>query len=362
MIRATVRHVGRWMLAGSTALLALCAPAAHAQSNTAETLASAVRLYEDLQVERAVVLLRQVISPNSPYEVAREQRIQAYKYLGAALAVLGQRDSAVVYLRAAVERDPFVDMDPQSFSAAERSALAQARLRTFAAAVRPIEPVTIDPRTDRMTVTVLTTHAARLHVAVRGAGGGAGDRETAILLESDNDGLREVPWSGVLGDGRLALPGRYVLVATGTSLTSQRTDSMRVWFDVQHERAALEDTLPPLGAADLLPERHPTGVAGRDLLRGVGVAAAALLAHVAVGDRELRGGGTYAATAAATGISVGVGSFLLRQQRRDIPANVAENVRRREARQRHNADVVARNAARIAETRLVLTPAAGSAQ
>lgn len=349
-------------LALAFAALSAAPKAAGAQANTAETLASAVRLYEDLQVERSVVLLRQVISPNSPYEVSRDQRIQAYKYLGAALAVLGQRDSAVVYLRAAVERDPFVDMDAQSFSAAERAALAEARTRTFAVAARPVAPAAFDPRTERMTFTVLATHAARMTVVVRGAGAGAHESDAATLLEADNDGLREVPWNGVLADGRLAPPGRFVLVAAGRSLQTQRADSMQVWFDIRHDRSALEDTLPALGPADLLPERHPTSVAGRDLLRGVGMATAALLAHVVVGDRRLQGSGTYASAAALGGVAAGASSFLLRQRRRDIPQNVAENVRRREARARANAEIAARNAARIAQTRLVITPAAGAAR
>lgn len=335
--------------------------AAGAQGNTAEMLAGAVRLYEDLQVERAVVLLRQVVSPSSPYEVSREQRIQAYKYLGAALAVLGQGDSAVVYLRAAVERDPFVDMDPQSFSAAERAALAQARTRTFAVAARPVAATTLDPRTERLAFTVLTTHAARLSVAAHGAGGNLTAADEATLLQAEVDGLREIPWNAVLRDGRLAPPGRYVLHAAGLSALTGGADTTRVWFDVRHEREALEDTLPALGPSDFLPERHSTAVAGRDLLRGLGMAGAAMLAHLLVADRQLGGGGVYAGTAAIAGTTAGAAAFLARQRNRDIPANVAENARRRDARAQHNVAVAQRNADRIGRTRLVVTPAAGAA-
>jgi tetratricopeptide (TPR) repeat protein len=341
------------------AFASIVATPLRAQSNTAETLASAIRLYEDLQVERAVVQLRQVVSPNSPYEVSREQRIQAYKYLGAALAVLGQRDSAIVYLRAAVERDPFVDMDAQSFSPDERSALAEARERTFAVAVRPVATAAFDPRNERLTFTVLSTHASSMQVNVRGAGSGAGEFDLATVLNADIDGLREIPWSGVLDDGRLAPPGRYALVATARSRITQRVDSARVWFDLRHAREELEDTLPELTAAELLPERHTTAVAGRDLMRGVGVAAAALVAHVVVGDRHLRGGSAYATTAATAGLTVGVGSFLVRQRHRDIPANVAENLRRQTYRIQRNAEIARRNTERVALTRVVVAPAAG---
>lgn len=352
--------VARCSVVAALLFLSTARPAA-AQGNTAETLRGAVRLYEDLQVERAVVLLRQVISPSSPYEVSRDQRIQAYKYLGAALAVLGQRDSAVVYLRAAVERDPFVDMDPQSFSAPERAALAQARSRTFAVAARPVAATALDPRTERLAFTVLATHAARLAVVVRGAGGDRTAADEATLLESDLDGLREVPWNAVLRDGRLAPPGRYVLLVAGVSTLSGLSDTTQVWFDVRHEREALEDTLPPLGPADLLPERHSTAVASRDLLRGVAMAGAALLGHLVVTDRQLGGGGGYAGAAAIAGTTAGVAAFLMRQRNRDIPANVVENIRRRDARAQHNAGVTQRNAERIGRTRIVVTPAAGAA-
>jgi hypothetical protein len=345
-----------------TVLVLLVAPrAAGAQANTAETLRGAVRLYEDLQVERAVALLRQVVSPSTPFEVSREQRVTAYKYLGAALAVLGQRDSAVVYLRAAIERDPFTDMDVQRFSPVEREALAEARQRTFALAAEPVEPVAFDPRTARMTVTVLTTHAAQARVEIRGAGAGVGAAETATLLEGELTGLRELPWSGVLADGRLAPPGRYALLVTGSSRQTGRTDSARVWFDVRHDRPTLEDTIPPLTAADLLPERMSTATASRDLLRGFGVAAAALLAHAAVADRRLEGSGRYVGVAAATGVLAGGVSFLVRQRNPTIPDNIAENARRHRARALHNAEVRQRNAVRIAATRLVVAPAAGAA-
>ena len=351
----------RWLAIAACLALPLLPGSGAAQSNTGELLASAVRLYEDLQVERAVVMLRQVVSPSSPFEVSREQRVQAYKYLGAALAMLGQQDSAVVYLRAAVERDPFVDMDAQSFSEAERTALALARARTFAVAVRPVAPARFDPRTERATFTALTTHRAMLRVEVRGAGQGVTAADVATLIDEASEGIRELPWNGVLADGRLAPPGRYAVVALGRSGISEQADSTLVWMDVAHAREPLEDSLPALGPADFLPERHATSVAGRDLLRGLAVAGGALLAQVTVADSHLQPAGRYAATAAAAGITAGVWSFIAGQRRRDIPANVRENARRRAAHAQHNADVARRNAIRVAGTVLVLAPAAGAA-
>src|SRR5207247_2292682 len=82
-----------------------------------------------LEVERALPLLRQIISPNWPFEVTRDQRVDAYKYLGACLAVAGKRDSAVLYFRAAIERDPFTDLDPSLFTPAQLATFGEARRR-----------------------------------------------------------------------------------------------------------------------------------------------------------------------------------------------------------------------------------------
>ena len=359
MRRAFARTViGAAMLLGAVALPRAVA----AQSNTAETLANAVRLYEDLQVERAVVLLRQVVSPSSPYEVSREQRVQAYKYLGAALAVLGQRDSAIVYLRAAVERDPFVDMDAQTFSQAERDALSAARTRTFAVALRPIAMDTLDPRTERTTFALFVTHAASIRAELHGAGAGATSQDAVVLAEGDMAGAHEMTWNGVLGDGRLAPPGRYSLVAHGRSTMTARADSAVAWLDVRHERPALEDTLPSLTQADLLPERHTRASAGRELLRGASVTAAAIVMQGMLSDRKLGGGGSYATTIAVAGSAAGAYAFVTRRRHSDIPANIAANQRRRAERAAYNAEVTRRNMERVALTRLVIAPAAGVAR
>ena len=92
------------------------APALAGQGSTGELLGQAHEFYERLEVERALPLLRQIVSPNWPFEVTPEQRVDAYKYLGACLALAGKRDSAVLYFRAAIERDPFTDLDPSRFT------------------------------------------------------------------------------------------------------------------------------------------------------------------------------------------------------------------------------------------------------
>jgi hypothetical protein len=344
------------------ALLALLlgAPAAPlaAQTNAAEMLQRARRLYENLEVERALVILRNVISPELPYVVSSEQRIEAYKYLGASLALQpGQekRDSAVLYFRAALERDPFVDLDPQSFSPAQLSAFAEARNRTFAAAVRPVSADTLVPGSGHVTFQTLTTHRARLAVELRSA---AGTRR--VLFDGDNDGLREVRWDGLLGDGSVAPTGRYELQIIGSSALLPITDTAAVYLDVADLHPPLEDTIPSFGPGDLLPEQYPLSVATGNLLKGLGIAAGALLFQSVFTNGSLGAGSALLSGAVAgVGTVTGVISFSVSQRHRAIPANIAENARRRAERETENAAIRQRNADRLRVTRLVVSQATG---
>ncbi|MGH7548814.1 MAG: hypothetical protein ACREMM_11645 [Gemmatimonadales bacterium] len=338
------------------ALLASLATRAAAQGSTAEVLTQAHDLYERLDIERALPLLRQVVSPGWPFEVTVEQRVEAYTYLGACLALVGRRDSAVAYFRAALEREPFTDLDPRLFTPAQLELFSRARRLTFAVAARPVPSARIDPRTERLTLTIVTTHSAALHIEIRPTVTFRG----ATLFDGEGDGLREFAWSGLLADGRLAPPGRYELLVAARSRLLGRVDSARVYFDLRHDPPPFEDTLPELMDTDLLPEHLPASAATRDLLKGLGVAAGALvIAHV-FANRDL--GGTVPAgsgvIAGAATVS-GTVAFLRLRRRPVLPENVAENSRRRAQRADSNAAIQRRNAERLAATALIISPAAG---
>lgn len=341
-------------------VLVLIATAARlpAQTNTAEILQRAIHLYEQVEIEQALVLLRQVISPSSPFEVSRAQRVQAYKYVGAALALeqgREKRDSAVVYFRAAIERDPFVDLEPQSFSPAQVAAFAEARTRTFAVAVRPLQPDTLDPRIAGLTFRVLTSHAATLRAEIR-----SGGVRRRVIYDGLNDGLREITWYGVLGEGTLPPPGRYAMVVMGRSSILDLADSAAVYFDVALDHPPLEDTLPDLGPRDLLPDLHPASAPVSDLLKGIGVAAAALLIQRALPASDLGPGRTgLSGTMAGVGALAGVVAYLVGRAHREIPANIDENARRQADRAAGNAAVAQRNASLLRESKLVITPVTG---
>lgn len=346
--------LGAALLAAALRPAALRAQAPDSASSPAATLARAVRLYEELQVERAVAVLRPIADPLSAATPA--QRVSAYKYMGASLAILGARDSALAAFRAAVARDPFVDLDPQTFTAAERGVFAEARRQTYRVAVRPVSAAVLDPRVERLPITVVATHTGTLRAELSGPAG-----RTSLLYESDVEGARELAWSGVLDDGRLAPPGRYALLVRGQSALGAGADSARVYLDVRHEIESFEDSLPPLAPADLLPERHPRAAPVRALLSGAALAAASIAVPAVVGNGRLGGGGLAVGGAVAGLVGGGLG-FIVRHTRPEIPANVVANARRRVERARHNALVAERNAGRRARTRLMVQPAAGVEQ
>jgi len=344
--------VSRRAAALGLAFLLIVPTSTAAQAGTAELLQQARQLYERLEIERALPLLRQVVSPEWPLEVTTAQRVEAHKYLGAALVLRGKPDSAVLYFRAALERDAFADLDPAQFTPAQQGAFAVARCRTFSVGVKPIPETRLDPSTGQLSITVVTTHAAKLRATLRALGG----TDYVVLYDGPNDGAREIGWNGLGPDGQVAAPGRYDLSVVGHSQLTAQADSLRMYLDLQHDVEPFEDTLPALGTMDLLPERHAESTAGNDLLKTLGVAVGALAVGSLLANDRLGTGdeGRIMAGAATVG---GIAAFSYRRAHRAIPANVALNDARRAVRDAANSGVRMRNADRVARTMLLITPA-----
>lgn len=279
-------------------LLAVISAPLPAQSATGEILQRAIRLYEDVELEDAQALLRQVVSPSWPLEVTPQQRAQAYKYLGAAYSLLRgapQRDTAIAYFGAAIERDPSAALDPQSFTPDQLAAFAEARRRTFALAAEPVAAETLAPGAP-VTFRCVTSHAALMRAELR-----AGGATLLVLSDGPTGGPQEIVWDGTLPGRGPAPPGRYELHLIGRSSVINRMDSAAVRFDLRLDPPPLEDTLPDLGPRELLPE------AGMD--------------------------------------------------NQPIGANIAENQRRRAVRAEGNAAIAAHNTELLRRARRVITPA-----
>ena len=334
--------------------LVLFGTAAAAQGETADLLRQSRELYERLEFERALPLLRRVVAPGWPFEITDAQRVEAYKYLGAALSLSGKADSAILYFQAALEREPFTDLDARDFTPDQLAAFAAARRRTFAVGVRGGEQ-RVDPRTQRITFTVVSTHAAALRGTVRGLGGTG---QAVQLFAGRNEGIRQLTWDGLGGDARLAAPGRYEILVIGQSEILSRTDSARLYIDLLHEIEPLEDTLGSFGPAELLPERHRRGAGVLDFAKALGVAAGALLITEVFSNRQL-GTGDEARWVAGVAVATGVVGLVHRSGHAELPDNIAVNQRRRGERDAANAAIRQRNAERIGRTILVVRLAAG---
>ena len=335
--------------------LTLIAARAGAQDTTAATLQRARELYERLELERALPLLRDVVSPSWAFDVSASQRVEANLYLGATLVLLGARDSAIAHFRAALDRDAFADLDASRFTPAQLDVFQAARRALLRIGIRPVTATRLDPRASKMSFTVVTTQAAATRLEIRAA-----QPPLAFpLFVGEMNGLREIEWDGVLGNGQLAPSGRYALTLIVQSRLRDRTDSASAYFDVQQEFPGLEDTLPDLQPGELLPERYRSSSATADLLKGLGIAVGAfLLADVAT-NRSLGRSDGMAAVVGVAGVGAGVTSFVTRRGR-TRPDNIAANERRRAERTTTNQQIRQRNAARIAQTILVITPAAGT--
>ena len=352
----------RLVVAALAALLLGALPGqARGQDSTALVLQQARDLYERIELERALPLYRSVLSPGWRFDVTQAQRVEANLYLGAALLLLDSRDSALAHFRAALERDAFADLDPSRFTPSQLAAFQAARQSVFAIGVRPVNAVRLDPRAGKMTFAIATTHAAAVRCEIRLAG-----QETSfpVFVGDIQGGLREIEWDGVLSSGQLAPSGRYAFVLLARSRVAARdgsaraTDSTAAYFDVRQEYAVLEDTFPELSAADLRPETYPASTAAGDLLKGLGVALGALVLANVASDQDLGSAKGMATAVGLAGVAVGVASFATHSGQAR-PENVAANARRRAERSAANAEIRRRNAERLAQTVLVISPAAG---
>jgi hypothetical protein len=344
------RLVLLWALAG-----VVWSPVAAQTGGTAGALARASQAYEQLDVEQALAVLRGIISPSWAQEVTSAQRVETYEYLGACHALAGRADSATHYFRAAVDADPFAELDPRRFTPAQVALFQAARRTMFRVAVRPVDSVRVDPRAAHVDFRTVTTRPAALRVEVRGPATTTAD----TVFQGPSQGARDIPWDGLLRDGRLAPPGRYQLVVTAATKQPALSDSAHVFFDVMQETATLEDTLPDLLPSELLPERVTAAAAVTELLKGLGIAGFAAFISSALPNRDLKGGMRAGAGVVAGGAALtGVVAFV-RRRHAPIPENVAANERRRAARAASHQAIRERNAAKRAATVLVVTPAAG---
>jgi len=334
------------------------APAMLLAQSTRETIERAKQLYNNFKVEEARQLLVGIISPNYLQPVAPEERVEAYKYIGASYALLEKVDSARIFFTAAVDFDPFTDLDVESFSAVELNAFNEARASLFKVGVDRLRSKTIRPREDSTAYVfrVLTTSRGSLTVTIMSQPDTL--RVYEVLFQESNDGLQLLRWRGILRSGEFAPEGIYAIRAVGQRGTSQPTVNQQL-FRLEHHYEPLEDTLPPFRPEQLLQDRIPASAPYFDLAKGVVAAFAAGAIASSTINSDVKGWQPHVAVAGLSGIIAGGWSFLYRRANRTISANAEENARRHARREEFNRGVRARNAQRLAERWVLITPVAG---
>lgn len=339
-------------------LLLLAAAVAFARPSLAQTteerLKDAIEKYNAFNIEGARPILLNVVSPNYIFPITTEQKVRAYKYLGASYAVLDRRDSAVVFFSAAIDFDPFTDLDPREFSAAELAAFGEAKSRVFKVALRPIVPARLDTN---FSFRLITTQRANLTVDIVKQ---SDTTQKEILFQSDNDGPRDVRWNGFLRNGQRADSTLYEVRAIARRGNNPEVIDRQL-FKLEHVFEPLEDTLPSIPTSDLLPEQYKSSAPWFDLIKGGALATVAVgLPYIAFGsDFERLDWRPHAGAAVGVALASSIISFSYRRGHREIPANVRENTRRKQQRELFNSGVRTRNQDRIARTIMLICPATG---
>jgi len=333
---------------------ALFAGRAAAQDSTAAVLARARAYYDGLEIEQALPLFRRVTSSQWTAPITPAQRAEAFKYIGATLVIMGQRDSGVVYFQAALARDPFTDLDARTFTPTQTAAFAAARQTAFAVGVRPVRPARVSLRTDQVHFTIVTTHSADVTVRLSRTE----SAQSFEIVRGGNDGVRDVLWDGLAPGGTIVPAGRYALDVVATSRLLSIPDSVRVFFDLRVETPPLEDTLRAFPPDTLLPERKSQAAARGDLGKGLALAGGVLLLSRGLrNDRLSAGSDARPAIVASAAALTGVVAFLRGRSHSRIDANIAANRRVRTAHDSTNAAIRMRNADRLARPVLVIAPA-----
>jgi hypothetical protein len=344
----------------------LSASSAAAQTSVADQLARAIDAYRTSRVEEAKTAFASIIA--SRQQVTNEQRVTAYKYLGAYWALQsspGARDSATSFFLAAIDLDPFVELDRNIFAADEQNAFAIAKRATPKIGIAPIEPKSLDPSNPdsaRYIFRIVSTRQARLTATIAKLNDPANTQEVIATI-GQGEGVRDIPWNGLINNAR-ADSGLYEFRLEAEDAARAGTVTReRQRFLVQHVTARLEDTIPSfrdvnLGGTDTLRSRHSSARPYGEGARGAFIAmvAGAVPLVVLSQRKNMSQWGSHLGVGIALGAIGGIGGYTYASRNLDDARAVAENARRRDARAKFNAEVVARNRARMDKTILVIRP------
>ena len=318
-----------------------------AQGNTEEQLQQAARYHAALMSSasrHSAASFRPL-----PFVVTHDQRVLAYKYLGAALVCSANATPGSASGRRWARS--VRDLEPQTFTPAEIAAFSDARRLTFGLGIRPIAFDTIDPRTERLSVTVLTTHGADVRVELRSAGAPAG----LVLFVGITDGPRELRWDGLLADA--AGRNGTLRAAVGRHQPGDASCRPGGCISASTGSSATEDTVAALAPGS--PARqHPPRWRGRTAQRSRRCGRRAARSDRGRKRRPGRRGRAAAVGIAVTASVVRDYKFHLSPKSWEV-TNIAANAERRAQRVGFERRDPRSQWARLTQTRLIVTPGAG---
>jgi hypothetical protein len=339
-----------------------------------DVIADAVKAYQVSNFEQAKLLFNTVLTTKQ--QVTAEQKVTAYTYLGAYWSLQSPtdkvvpKDSANTYFLAALDNDPFTNLDPNVFFGDEQAAFALAKTLIFRVGMEPMHPQNLNPNPavrDTIPTTynfrVVTTHVGTVNPRIRLAADPNANAKAEDLPPVRNDGISNIAWNGLI-NGVRADTGVYEILMTAVDNQGKR-DSVKQRFRIEQVHAALEDTLPDfkdvaVAPSDTLKSRRSGSIPYTNGAKGLLVSLLAgslpFITFPQTSRSTMSSWTSHMAIGAVLGIAAGAaGGFYANSHREDARA-AAENTRRKQVRADFNAAVRAKNQERMSRTILVIRP------
>ncbi|GIW53242.1 MAG: hypothetical protein KatS3mg081_2597 [Gemmatimonadales bacterium] len=299
-------------------------------------LERAIAAMDSAEIERAVVLLRELLISADPL-TPRPAVARAHLHLAAASLSIGLRDSALAHLREMVRANPFAVPDTLVFNPDLVAYFRTVRRTTPALDIRVTRDTVLTPGRDTYLVAVAVGEPRQVSVVLTAEGGAA---MPEVRRQVDSSTSFSLP---LVGPDSLPLPaGSYRLsVAAGTDL--EITTSIRLT-----QMVAMVDTVPhqpPPDSSLFRPETRKGRPADWSALAGTMLGAAAFAVPITLSNPDLResaldvGGISIGASIAIAGVA---GIFVGRKPI-PIPENIRYNAGLIAAWEQRNREIAAEN-------------------
>ena len=313
-----------------------------------DLLQQGVRLYQKLEYDAAVTLLRQSLARRAPAALPDSQRARALSYLAATELFQQQRDSAAAAFRELVRLDPRYRPDELIFPPQVTNLFEEVRRSTKVLSVEVPPRTELRARLEWFTARLITSSLQTVQVTL------AHDDGTPVRTLWDGpvaDSLL-VKWDGTTTDGGTPPEeGHYLLRVAPHPATEDGPPPLQVPLDITQVAPDTVNWPAPPTAPPLLPERTSATPALGSLAAGA-LAGGAVVALPALFGRSGEATGARFAVAATVSIAGIVGFFA--HQPHPIEANIRANAPARAEWQRRVEQVKVENAKRRGSSRLLI--------